>query len=365
MSGRTHPGDADAPLIDRYDVALLDLDGVVYVGAEPVPGAAEALAKAAAAGQRRAFVTNNASRTPEEVARLLGNVGVDADPGEVVTSAQAAARLLAEELSPGAMVLVVGSDALAAEVRGRGLRVTDTADDDPAAVVQGYSPQVGYRNLAEATIAVRRGAWWVATNTDLTIPSPRGIVPGNGCLVGVVRAASGVEPVVAGKPHPALHRESMLRTRAATPLIVGDRLDTDIEGATAAGVDSLVVLTGVTTPASLLAATPAQRPTYVAAGLDGLLVPHPVPEVIAGSARCGRYQAVVDGAAIRLSSTGGDAATVGEQLDALRALCAAMWHGGVADGTPAVTAGDATAEWALHQLGLGGTEPAATAAPGA
>lgn len=327
----------EVPPARRYDVALLDLDGVVYVGPTGIPGAPEALAAARQAGMRLAFVTNNASRTPQAVAELLRGLGVQADPGEVVTSSQAACHVLAEKLPAGAKVLVVGGAGLRQEAADRGFEVVTGADDEPAAVVQGYGADVGWRDLAEATVAVRRGAWWVATNLDATVPSERGPLPGNGTLVGAVRIASGVTPLSTGKPDPAMHRESVERSGARNPIVVGDRLDTDIEGASRVGCDSLLVLTGVTTAADLLAAVPQQRPTYVAAGLDGLLEPHPAP----GPDGCGGW-----------TVTAGDALTLagaGQDIDALRALAEAAW----AAGTTTVRAEGAAAAAALGRLGLG------------
>lgn len=319
---------------ERYDVALLDLDGVVYLGSTVIPGVPDALGAVRAAGMRLAFVTNNASRTPRAVAEMLARMGVPAVPGEVATSAQAACHVLAEHLPAGATVLVVGAEGLHEAARERGFSVVRSADEEPAAVVQGYGPHVGWGELAEATVAVRRGAWYVATNLDATVPSARGPLPGNGALVGVVRATTGVTPTSTGKPDPAMHRESVERSGARRPLVVGDRLDTDIEGASRVGCDSLLVLTGVTTAADLLAAPPEQRPTYVSRGLEGLLRPHPAPEAAGGAWTCGGWTV---SAGLRLTGAGDD-------LDALRALCAAAWAGGggtvAADGAAALgTAG--------------------------
>ena len=307
------------PPAERYDVALLDLDGVVYLGPTGISGAAEALAAARAAGMRLAFVTNNASRTPEAVAELLRGAGVEAAPAEVVTSAQAACHVLAERLPAGAKVLVVGGEGLRREAELRGFTVVAGADDEPAAVVQGYGPDVGWRDLAEATVAVRRGAWWVACNLDLTVPSARGPLPGNGTLVGTVRIATGVEPLSTGKPDPAMHRESVERSGARNPVVVGDRLDTDIEGASRVGCDSL-------------------------------LVPHPAPQPDgSGGWRCGGWTAGTVGGGLVLGGAGDD-------LDALRALCAAAWTSG---GTAVRPDGDAAAA-AIERLGLvPGRTPAA------
>ncbi len=306
------------PLVERYDAGLLDLDGVVYIGPHAVPHAAESLTAARARGMRLAFVTNNASRTPKAVAEHLTDLGVTADASEVATSAQAAARLVAGLVAPGSAVLVVGGDALEDALLERGLRPVRSADDGPSAVVQGYHPAVDWRALAEGTFAVRAGLPWVASNTDLTIPTPRGIGPGNGTLVNVIRLASGAEPLVAGKPELALHRESIDRVAAQRPLIVGDRLDTDIEGAVRAGTDSLLVLTGVTGAADLLAAPPTRRPTYLAADLRGLLTAHPDVDAAGGGAALGGWTARVSGGRLRLSGEG-------DLVDALRVACVATW----------------------------------------
>lgn len=330
-------------LHEKYDVALLDLDGVVYLGPKAVPGAPEALNRAKAAGMRLAYVTNNASRTPAAVAEVLRGMGAPAEPEDVVTSPQAAARLLADKLPPGARVLVIGSIALRLAVRERGLIPVSTAAEHPQAVVQGYTPGIDYQALAEGGLAVRAGALFVATNADSTLPTQRGIQPGNGSLLRVIAYATGIEPVIAGKPELPLHHESIIRTGARQPLVVGDRLDTDIEAANRAGADSLLVLTGVSRPAELVIAPPERRPTYVALALDALLEPY--PDVIPGDGdvhpsdpaggrglACNGWTARWTGtgaqAGIALEvpapSTGGDAVS-GGPVDGLRALCAAAW----------------------------------------
>jgi glycerol 3-phosphatase-2 len=287
------PG-TDEPLATSYDVALLDLDGVVYLGGHPIPGAAEALEKAAASGMRLAFVTNNASRTPAAIAAQLTGLGVPARAQDVVTSAQAAATLLAGRLPQGAPVLVVGGIGLRVAVRERGFRPVSVASEHPAAVVQGYAPGLTYAQLAEGSLAVAAGAWYVATNADTTLPTPRGRQPGNGSLIQVIVTATGRSPVVAGKPEPPLHAEAVTRSGARHPLVVGDRLDTDIEGAVTAGADSLLVLTGVTRPLEVMLAPAKCRPTYLAEGLAGLLVPHPGVTAAADGFHCGGWQARPD-----------------------------------------------------------------------
>jgi len=313
------PRGSAEPLASAYDVALLDLDGVVYIGTAAVAGAAESLAKAKAAGMRAAFVTNNASRTPSAIAAQLASLGVPASAPDVITSAQAGARLLAERLPPGAPVLVVGGIGLRWAVRERGLRPVSVASDRPAAVIQGYAPDLSYSLLAEGALAVQAGALFVVSNADKTLPTARGRQPGNGSLSRVIATATGREPLVAGKPEPPLHAESVARTGARRPLVVGDRLDTDIEGAVRVGADSMLVLTGVTHPLDAVLAPAHQRPSYLAQDLSGLLAPHP-PVTRAGPGwACGGWRArwLPPG---RLTLDGG-----GDPMDALRALCAAAW----------------------------------------
>ena len=263
-------GPAPMSLLAAHDALLLDLDGVVYRGAEAVPHAVASLALVRAAGVRLAYVTNNAARTPDEVADHLRRLGIEVDPHDVVTSAQAGAREVAVRVPAGSRVLAVGGPGVADALRARGLEPVLSATDDPAAVMMGYGPDVSWRELAEASYAVGAGAVFIATNTDATVPTDRGIAPGNGTLVGAVRTATGREPVVAGKPFAPLMVESVERIGAERPLVVGDRLDTDVEGAHASGLPSLLVLTGVADAGMLLSAPAAQRPTYVAADLRGL-----------------------------------------------------------------------------------------------
>jgi glycerol 3-phosphatase-2 len=325
--GSRSPAQGRLSLAERYDVALLDLDGVVYRGADPVPGATAALAAARAAGMRLSFVTNNASRPPEAVAHHLDQLGVAASPQEVVTSAQAAASMLVDLIGAGGLVLVIGGAGLRAAVAEVGLVSVPTYDavPGPQAVIQGFSPDLRYEDLAQATFAVAAGAAWVATNTDTTLPTARGLQPGNGTLVAAVAAATGRRPVVAGKPERALVDEAVRRSGATHPLCVGDRLDTDIEGAVRAGMDSLLVLTGVSTLAELLVAGPGSRPTYLAPDLAALTTA-PVPMAAlatAGHIERSGWSADVDGARVVLrrdqDGSGGDI------WDAVRAVVVAGW----------------------------------------
>ncbi|MFF0396106.1 HAD hydrolase-like protein [Streptomyces sp. NPDC005248] len=323
QASRTRPSGSSTALSEAYDTALLDLDGVVYAGGAAIAHAVDSLGAARDGGMHLAYVTNNALRTPAAVAEHLTELGVPAEAADVITSAQAVARLMADQLPAGARVLVVGGEGLRTALLERGLVPVESADDDPVAVAQGYGgPEMTWGRFAEAAYAIARGVPWFASNTDLTIPSARGIAPGNGAAVEVVRIATGAEPQVAGKPLPPMHRETVLRTGAKRPLVVGDRLDTDIEGAFNGGVDSLLVLTGVTDARQLVAAEPRHRPTFVDADLRGLLTGQPEVTETAGGFGCGGWTAAVRGDELVLE---GD----GDVLDGLRALCGAAWsHAG-------------------------------------
>lgn len=332
------------PLSEHHDVGLFDLDGVVYAGLARIRYAAESIGAARRSGMRAAFVTNNASRTPADVAAKLAEAGVPAEIEDIITSAQVAAGVLAERLEPGSAVLVVGDRGLTEAVSGVGLRPVSSAEDRPSAVVQGHSPRTGWIQLAEATIAVRSGALWVATNADSTIPTDRGVLAGNGAFVRVVGEVLGREPdVVAGKPERTMHHAAVQRTAARLPLVIGDRLDTDIEGATSSNCDSLYVMTGVSTPAEVVAAVPQQRPTYVASDLRGLL--HPGISVAEAAARAasGRWTAR-EGEIV----AGDEAPGVDDRADYLALACALTWRGERA------RPGDDAARRLAAELGLDG-----------
>jgi len=300
------------PLSARYDAILADLDGTVYAGQDEIPGASAALA-----GLNVYYVTNNASRRPAEVVAHLTELGFETEIDRVVTSAQSAARLLADQLPSGALVLVVGTDGLADEVREVGLSVTRSADDKPAAVVQGHSPDTGWAILSEAVLAVNAGALWVACNIDPTLPTERGLLVGNGSMVAAVAHATGRQPQVAGKPAAPLMKDSIAAANAERPLVVGDRLDTDIAGANEVGVDSLLVLTGVSTALDVIRAAPHQRPTYVAGDLSAL-----AEKLSPAAAGAPGWRVQIDGNQLRASGSA-DATDAG----LLPALLAAAWSG--------------------------------------
>ncbi|MGH3935632.1 MAG: HAD-IIA family hydrolase [Pseudonocardiaceae bacterium] len=330
------------PLAEGYDAVLLDLDGTVVRGAEAVPEAPEVVNELREAGRAVLFITNNASRAPDEVAGHLTALGVQTVPQDILTSGQAAVTMLAAQLPAGAAVLVVGSDALVGAVQSAGLRPVVAACEQPAAVVQGHSTETGWVRLAEACLAIRGGAMWIACNVDRTLPTERGLLPGNGAMVAALQAATDREPVVAGKPARPLLDTAVQRTGAQRPLVVGDRLDTDIAGARAAGLDSLLVLSGVADAIELLAAPPEQRPIHLGADL----------RVLRGSLDKTRIRARpgwrVDPARDTLLLHGDG--TASDPLDALRTLCAAWWAQYA--GPVGVRACDAAAAAALVAVGL-------------
>jgi HAD superfamily hydrolase (TIGR01450 family) len=325
---------SDRELAAAYDLLLLDLDGVVYIGPQGVPGAKASLARADEHGVRCRYVTNNAARPPAVVAEHLRELGIAAQDGDVVTSAQEGAELLAGRIPAGSRVLAVGGPGVAAALVEFGLEPVGAYDDAVAGVLQGFGPDVGWRHLAEASYAVAAGATWVATNPDLTVPTPRGTAPGNGQLTAVVSGTTGVRPTVTGKPGPGLFQAAVRRSGGGRALVVGDRLDTDIAGAVAAGLDSLLVLTGVSGAADLLAARPAERPSYLARDLAGLWEQHPPVHHDDGWWVCGAARARVrsgqldlrTGAGSRPADPGEAVAPVAQPgLDGWRASCVAVW----------------------------------------
>ncbi|GAA2588348.1 HAD-IIA family hydrolase [Microbacterium binotii] len=312
--------------LEGVDTVLADLDGVVYAGAGALPYAVEAL-NAVAATRRLGFITNNASRTDANVAAHLTELGLTVTADDVVTSPQAAVRLLRTRVPAGATILVVGGEGLVVELEKAGFVVTRSAEDDPAAVVQGFAPHVGWTDLAEAAFALKTpedegGIPWIATNTDWTIPQARGIAPGNGTLVSAVHTAIGRLAVVAGKPETPIFEEALARFDARRALFIGDRLDTDIAGAQAAGIPSALVLTGIDRPKHVLAAPPTSRPDFILGDLRELHEPYPQTKVKGDVTIVGDARVAVDGADLRILSAGS------RPIDLVRAGAAAIWSTG-------------------------------------
>ncbi|MHA7304528.1 HAD-IIA family hydrolase [Arthrobacter sp. TMN-49] len=312
-------------LLTEYDAVLADLDGVVYAGPAAIPGAIDALCGLAALNVKLAYVTNNASRTPAQVAAHLRSLGAPADDDQVVSSAQAGAALLAQKFPAGTKVLVTGSTALAQEVQALGMVIVAGAADSPDVVIQGFDPELGWADLAEASYAINAGAVWIATNTDMTIPRDRGIAPGNGTLVAAVRAAVGHDPLVAGKPEAPLFHTAANRLGAKAPLVVGDRLDTDILGGNNAGMATALVLTGVDSGETALRASTAQRPMFIIPTLAQLYTAYPDIAFDGAKVTCGAAAAtVVKGNAGETADTVHIAGR-SDDPDAWRAACAAWW----------------------------------------
>ncbi|WP_420111892.1 HAD-IIA family hydrolase [Pseudactinotalea sp.] len=322
-----------------FDVALLDLDGVVYRGAAAVDHAPDSIAAVRAAGMGVMYVTNNANRPPSTVAAHLTEIGVPTTAADVTTAAQAAAGLVASEYPAGTRVLVVGGAGLREALTAEGLVPVESADDAPAVVVQGFAPDVGWAQLTEAVLAISAGAEHVASNLDATLPMERGSALGNGSLVAAVVNATGRRPRSTGKPRPEIFLQAASRAGASRPIVVGDRLDTDLEGARAAGYPGMHVLTGVDLGGALLACVPEQRPTQLAHDLRGLLEPHPAVEREGDRWRCRAARAWFDATAgaVCLERNGTEVPlTHGTEieLDELRAACAAAWRAADEAGAP-------------------------------
>lgn len=268
-------------LAASYRGLICDLDGVVYRGHSALPGAIETLRRAEQQGLLLAFATNNASRSPREIRQHLSELGLARTAAIIVTSAGAAAAYVAERFPVGTDVLAVGGPGVPLALTEAGLHpVTPGQSADlPPVVVQGAGADVSWTDLTEASYAIQSGSMWVATNADMTIPTSRGIAPGNGTLVSAVASATGTWPVVIGKPEPTLFQCALdqLGLPKDEVLVVGDRLDTDVAAANALGMDSLWVLSGAHGRDDLAKATADRLPTHFAADLRGLLEqPRPV-----------------------------------------------------------------------------------------
>jgi glycerol 3-phosphatase-2 len=325
-------GARDDSLSTTYDLLMFDLDGVVYVDGHAVEHAPESIAQAREGGSHIAFITNNASRTPEQVAHHLVELGVVAAAEDVVTSSQAAARLLLGAHGHAAPIAVLGADGLVEALREAGLEPVQVGDPRAVAVVSGYAPDVRWRVIMQAATSIRNGLPWVATNTDLTLPTDNGLAPGHGLLVRLISEFAEVTPQVAGKPQRPLLDETRLRVEGEHPLMVGDRLDTDVAGAIAAGTDSLLVMTGVSGLADLVAAPADERPTWIGHDLRALMRPGQRADGSEGAWTAGPWTARATGG--RLTVSGEPSAP--EDLDRWwTAVAAAGWEHLDDTGSPA------------------------------
>ena len=308
-----------ASLISGYDTLLADLDGVIYEGAKSIDGAVEAIHRVRAEGIAVGYVTNNSSRRPETIAAQLAGFGIECAPDDVISSGQTGVELLATMIEPGSKVLVVGGEGLRKRVVEGGFELVESSEDNPAAVIQGFAPDVAWKHLAEAAYAIQKGAKWVATNQDWTLPQERGLAPGNGTLVSAVHTAVGILPVVAGKPEPAIFKTATDHFGSKRALFVGDRIDTDIVGANRAAIESALVLTGVSTRKELLGIKAEGRPTFVLSNLLDLHKPYEAPKRTKRGFSCGGVTVELLAGNVRVID--GDP----KSLAALKAACAVIW----------------------------------------
>lgn len=317
MKGESHVA---KQLVDGYDALFADLDGVVYEGGKAIDHAIESLTTLQNAGMKIGYVTNNSSRKPETIAEQISGYGIAVRPEQVVSSGQTGVELLKTLVPGGSKILVVGGEGLRTYTEAGGFELVTDSTQNPAAVIQGFSPDVGWRHLSEAAFAIQNGAKWVATNQDWTIPQERGIAPGNGTLVSAVHTAVGQLPLVAGKPEVAIFETAKTRFGAKRPLFVGDRIDTDILGANRSGIDSVLVLTGISKPKELLATKKDSQPTYVIEDLRELLNAYVQPKKTKFGYSLRNAEVELLGNKVRVVS--GDP----KSIDVLRCACAVIWN---------------------------------------
>ncbi len=311
-----------AKVFDNFETLLLDLDGVIYEGGRAIVDAIESITALRAKGVQVGFITNNASRTSEAIAKQLRDFGLELNAEDVITSAQAGALLLKNLVPQGSNVLVVGGKGLRSNVLLAGFKIVDSSTDSPVAVIQGFDPSVGWQHLAEASYAIQNGAKWVATNQDWTIPREEGLAPGNGTLVSAVHTAVGQLPVVAGKPEKAIFETALAQFGTSSAIYVGDRLDTDVLGANRAGIGSALVMTGVTSRKELLAAKPDSRPAYILETLKDLLSNYQAPIKTKRGYKLGSTEVELLGQKILVSF--GDP----KSFEALKCACLTIWESG-------------------------------------
>jgi HAD superfamily hydrolase (TIGR01450 family) len=311
-----------AKVLDNFETLLLDLDGVIYEGGRAIVNSVESISALQAKLTQVGYITNNASRTSEAIAEQLRSYGLELEAEDVITSAQAGAGLLKQIVPARSKVLVVGGEGLRSNVLLAGFQIVESSKDSPAAVIQGFDPSVGWKQLAEASYAIQNGAKWVATNQDWTIPREEGLAPGNGTLVSAVHTAVGQLPVVAGKPEKAIFETAMSHFGSSSAVYVGDRLDTDVLGANRAGIGSALVMTGVTTRKELLAAKPDSRPAYILETLKDLLSSYQAPLKTKRGYKLGSVEVELLGQKIVVSY--GDP----KSLEALKCACLTIWESG-------------------------------------
>lgn len=331
-------------LIDRADALFLDLDGTVYHGMRPIPEAVATL-KQVYPYVGFKYITNNASRSSDTVANVLREMGLPASPGDILTSAEAGISLLTKKVPEGSAILVLGSSALKELAVKAGFVVVESADDFPVAVIQGHAPTTGWAQMSEAALAINNGAMYIATNMDTTLPTERGLTVGNGSMIAAVTSATSVIPLSAGKPSGDMFTQAASELNSVRPLAVGDRLNTDIAGGVAAGMSTLMVMTGVSGHHDLLVAEPSERPTYIAEDMTALFRPavQSTPEPKPGWRIHLTPEGVLTLSSIDNSHT---PSNKGRSHDALLGALAVVWR----KGAPPVTTVTATDEHAQNVI---------------
>lgn len=304
-------------LIDNYDGLLLDLDGVVYRGGAAVPGAIDAINKIAKK-LPVGYVTNNSSRTQTAVADQLRGYGLTLQDSQVISSAAAAVALLQQKLPVG-KVLVTGGEGLRFEVEAAGYQLVASSESMPDAVLQGFSPDLGWKDLAEAAFAIQNGALWIATNQDWTLPLEKGLAPGNGTLVSAIHTAVGSLPEFAGKPARAIFDRALTELSMTKPLFIGDRIDTDILGAKNAGIESALVFTGVSRYKETIGTNFESRPDYLISSLQDLLVEYSYPVPTKKGFKAGKAKVELLGNKVVIID-------YGSAIELLRAGCSVVWN---------------------------------------
>lgn len=292
-------------VLAAYRGLVCDLDGVVFRGSEPVPGTGDALRDVVAAGGVIAYATNNSSRTIEATTATIADRGSPVEGQHVLTSAVAGAAAIRAELDAGARVLALGGEGVVEALSLEGLESVPPAFSGSAeigaGVLQGYGPELRSTDFATGARWLASGVTWVATNTDATLPVEWGEAPGNGAYVALLERTVRRRARAVGKPAPDLYDVCLdrLGVAPAQVLAIGDRLETDIDGALAAGIDSALVLTGVSRPVDVLALAPERRPTFVADSLASLALPYAAPAPLeGGGASCGASVVRVEGAEV-------------------------------------------------------------------
>jgi HAD superfamily hydrolase (TIGR01450 family) len=263
----------------RPSLVIFDLDGVVYRGHEPIAGATGLVAALRATGQQVRFATNNSMATRQAYVERLAAQGIPTTVDEIVTSTWATIQHLHAH-EPGLRhLMVLGADGMLSELRDAGFEAVPAASAAPAdwygaplaerydALIAGLDPAIDYRSLGIASAALRAGARFLATNADVRYPTPSGFVPGAGAIVAALQTTSGVEPLVIGKPEPAMFRAILesAGVAATDALVIGDNPDSDIVAAHRAGIPSLLVLTGIADARLSAGLDGERRPDWVAA----------------------------------------------------------------------------------------------------